>query len=68
LIVLSAQVFCGPNDTPGSGEDAERHSHADRVAAYIGNQEEYHRKKTFTQELEVLVKKYGLEWFEDRNR
>ena len=52
----------------GYGAFSVSHSHADQVAAYIANQEEHHRKKTFTQELEVLVKKYGLEWFEDRNR
>jgi len=44
------------------------HSHAEQVAAYIANQAEHHRKKTFTQEFELFVKKYGLEWFEDRNR
>jgi REP element-mobilizing transposase RayT len=52
----------------GYGAFSVSHSHADRVAAYIANQEKHHRKKTFKEEFEVLVKKYGLEWFEDGNR
>ena len=52
----------------GYGAFSVSHSHAAQVAVYIANQEDYHRKKTFTQEFEVLVKKYELEWFEDRNR
>jgi len=52
----------------GYGAFSVSHSHVDRVAAYIANQEEHHRKKTFNQEFELFVKKYGLEWFDDRNR
>lgn len=46
----------------GYGAFSVSHSHVDRVAAYIANQEEHHRKKTFDQEFQVFVKKYGLEW------
>jgi len=52
----------------GYGAFSVSHSHADQVAAYIADQEEHHRKKTFNQEFELFVKKYGLEWFDDRNR
>jgi REP-associated tyrosine transposase len=52
----------------GYGAFSVSHSHADRVAAYIADQEKHHRKKTFKEEFEVLVKKYDLEWFEDGNR
>ncbi|MCI0537873.1 MAG: IS200/IS605 family transposase [Verrucomicrobiales bacterium] len=32
------------------------------VARYIANQEEHHRKINITDELKLLVKRYGLEW------
>lgn len=32
----------------------------DRVAAYIDNQKEHHRKKTFREELEALLKANGI--------
>jgi len=41
------------------------HSDVDRVAAYIAGQQEHHRKKSFSEEFELFVKKYGLEWRED---
>lgn len=49
----------------GYGAFSVSHSHVERVAAYIARQEEHHHKKTFSQEFEVFVKKYGLEWRED---
>jgi putative transposase len=49
----------------GYGAFSVSHSHVDRVAAYIANQEEHHRKKTFDQEFRVFVKRYGLEWHDD---
>ena len=54
----------------GRGYEAFSVSHSDvnLVAAYIANQEEHHRKKTFSEEFELFVKKYGLEWHEDGNR
>jgi REP element-mobilizing transposase RayT len=36
-------------------------SDVDRVRAYINNQEEHHRKKSFTEELEEFVKQYGFQ-------
>ena len=49
----------------GYGAFSVSHSHANRVAAYIAQQEEHHRKRTFDHEFKVFVSKYGLEWHED---
>jgi REP element-mobilizing transposase RayT len=49
----------------GYGAFSISHSHAEQVAAYIANQEEHHRKKSFNQEFELFVKRYGLEWRDD---
>jgi len=38
----------------GYGAFSVSHSHADRVGAYIADQEKHHRKKTFKEEFEVL--------------
>jgi putative transposase len=35
------------------------------VAKYIAEQEEHHRKKSLTEELKLLVEKYGLVWREE---
>lgn len=34
-----------------------------KVREYIGNQEEHHRTKTFTEEFDLFIKKYGFERF-----
>ncbi len=49
----------------GYGAFSVSHSHVDRVAAYIAEQEEHHKKKTFSQEFEALVKRCGLQWYDD---
>ena len=36
------------------------HSAVNRVREYIKNQEEHHRKKTFTEEYQLFIKKYGF--------
>jgi putative transposase len=46
----------------GYGAFSVSHSDLGRVAAYIANQEEHHKKRTYSQEYEVFVKRYGLEW------
>lgn len=33
-----------------------------QVARYIATQEEHHRKRTFLEEYQHLIKRYGLEW------
>lgn len=37
------------------------HSAVNKVREYIKNQEEHHRKKTFTEEYQLFIKKYGFE-------
>lgn len=37
------------------------HSHLDRVRRYIRNQEKHHAKKTFQQEYDEFIEKYGFE-------
>ena len=34
-------------------------SHVEAVRKYIGNQEEHHRKKTFDEEVDEFMEKYG---------
>ncbi len=46
----------------GYGAFSVSHSDVNRVARYIAGQEEHHRKKTFAEEYELFVKRYGLEW------
>ena len=49
----------------GYGAFSVSHSDVGRVAAYIAEQEEHHRKKSFGEEFELFVRKYGLEWHND---
>jgi hypothetical protein len=37
----------------------------DKVREYIKNQEEHHTKKTFLQEYDEFIDKYGFEKFND---
>jgi len=46
----------------GYGAFSVSHSDVDRVARYIANQGEHHRKRTYAEEYETFVKRYGLEW------
>lgn len=52
----------------GYGAFSVSQSDVSRVANYIARQEEHHRKRSFTQEYQVLVKKYGLKWRDEENR
>jgi putative transposase len=52
----------------GHGAFSVSHSDVDRVARYIANQEEHHRTKTFAEEYELFVGRYGLEWRDEGNR
>ena len=52
----------------GYGAFSVSHSAVDEVCAYIANQEEHHRKKTFVEELKLFVERYGLKWHEEENR
>ena len=52
----------------GYGAFSVSHSDVDRVAMYIAGQEEHHRKKSFAEEFELFVRRYGLEWRDEGNR
>ena len=52
----------------GYGAFSVSHSDVERVAAYIANQEEHHRKWTYAEEYELFVERYGLEWRDEENR
>ena len=52
----------------GYGAFSVSHSDLDRVSEYIANQEDHHRKRTFQDEYELFVKRYGLEWSDEGNR
>lgn len=47
---------------PCYGSFSVSHSQVNQVVAYLAAQEGHHRKQTFSQEFETLVKKHGLEW------
>lgn len=49
----------------GYGAFSISHSSVDSVAAYIAKQEEHHRRKSFSDEFELFVTKYGLKWYDD---
>jgi len=52
----------------GYGAFSVSHSDLDRVCKYISNQEDHHRKRTFADEYELFVKRYGLQWRDEANR
>jgi len=52
----------------GYGAFSVSQSKVERVARYIAGQQEHHRKKTFAEEYEQFVQRYGLEWRDDENR
>ena len=52
----------------GYGAFSVSQSEVNRVTKYIAQQEEHHRKRSFAQEYELFVKRYGLEWRDETNR
>jgi len=52
----------------GYGAFSVSHSDVDRVSKYIANQREHHRKRTFENEYQLFVNRYGLEWRSEANR
>jgi putative transposase len=46
----------------GFGAFSYSHSQIDSVAQYILNQEEHHRRKTFKEEYETMLKEYAVEY------
>jgi hypothetical protein len=49
----------------GYGVFSVSQSNVDQVAQYIAGQKEHHQKRTFLEEYEDLVKRYGLRWVEE---
>jgi REP element-mobilizing transposase RayT len=49
----------------GYGAFSVSHSDVGRVAGYIANQESHHHKKTYREEFQQFVSKYGLQWHDD---
>jgi len=52
----------------GYGAFSVSQSAVEEVAAYIANQQEHHRRRTFAEELKAFAEKYGLKWHEDESR
>src|SRR5690242_12662013 len=50
----------------GYGVFSVSHSAAAGVAKYIANQEEHHQKRSFAEELKLLVQRHGLQWRDDK--
>ena len=46
----------------GYGIFSVSHSGVSEVAKYIAGQEEHHRKRSYSEELQRLVERYGLQW------
>jgi REP element-mobilizing transposase RayT len=49
----------------GYGAFSVSHSSAGQVAAYIAAQKAHHHKRSFAEELQRLVERYGLTWREE---
>ncbi len=52
----------------GYGAFSVSHSDVSKVADYIARQEEHHRKRSFAEEYELFINRYGLEWHDEGNR
>lgn len=50
----------------GYGAFSVSHSDVARVAKYIAEQEEHHRKRSFADEFKLFVERYGLKWHDDK--
>ena len=49
----------------GYGIFSVSHSGVGEVAKYIAEQHEHHRKRSYSEELKLLVERYGLKWRDD---
>ncbi|HEV2209379.1 MAG TPA: transposase [Verrucomicrobiae bacterium] len=50
----------------GYGVFSVSHSGVGAVAKYIAEQEQHHRKKTWAEEIKMLVERHGLQWRQDK--
>lgn len=51
----------------GYGVFSTSNSGVGAVAKYIANQEQHHRKRSFSEELKLLVERHGLKWREEES-
>jgi REP element-mobilizing transposase RayT len=49
----------------GYGVFSVSHSGLNQVCKYVANQGEHHHKRTFAEELQMLVERHGLKWHAD---
>ena len=52
----------------GYGVFSVSHSDVDGVVKYIAGQEEHHRKRSFADEVRLLIERHQLRWHEEENR
>jgi len=52
----------------GYGAFSVSQSDVSRGVNYIAKQEEHHRKRSFAEEFQIFVKRYGPEWRDEENR
>ena len=52
----------------GYGVFSVSHSDVDGVIKYIAGQEEHHRKRSFADEVKLLIERHQLRWHEEGNR
>ncbi len=52
----------------GYGAFSVSHSGVEEVGAYIAKQEEHHRRRSFAEELKILIERHGLHWQPEENR
>jgi putative transposase len=52
----------------GYGVFSVSHSDVSGVANYIARQEEHHRKRSFADEVKLLLERHKLQWHEEGNR
>ena len=52
----------------GYGAFSVSESNLSRVAAYIAEQEEHHRQRTFADELQEFIERHGLRWRNEQSR
>lgn len=52
----------------GYGVFSVSHSDVDGVVKYIAGQEEHHRKRSFADEVRLLIERHQLRWHEEGNR
>jgi REP element-mobilizing transposase RayT len=52
----------------GYGAFSVSHSAVDEVARYIATQEVHHQRRSFSEEIKLMVERYGLIWNDNENR